>query len=78
MRDTISPSLLVKEDVRQMNALPPLDTAALSRKSSWPPVPLICRVPALSAHIWPYRSTEMQLLMDTKLSIFPTIEGSLQ
>ena len=38
MRETISPCLLVKEDVRQMKALPPRDTAAASRKSSWPPV----------------------------------------
>ena len=51
MRETISPFLLVKEEVRQMKALPPRDTAAASRKSSWPPVPLIWRVPELSAQI---------------------------
>ena len=78
MRDFTLPCLSVKEEVRQMNALPPRDRAAPSKKSSCPPVPLICRVPELSAQIWPYRSTEMQLLMDTKLSCWPTLAGSLQ
>ena len=78
MRETISPFLFVKDDVRQMKALPPGERAAPSRKSSWPPVPLIWRVPELSAQIWPYRSTEMQLLMETKLSSRPMLLGSLQ
>ena len=34
MRETISPCLSVKVEVRQMKALPPGDTAAPSRKSS--------------------------------------------
>ena len=63
----------LKEEVMQINDFPPREMDAPVRKSSWPPVPLICRCPTLSAQICPYRSTAMQLLMEIILSIWPMI-----
>ena len=58
-----------------MKALPPFDFAAPVMKSSCPPVPEMCRVPELSEDTWPYRSTLMQLLMATMLSMAPMSSG---
>jgi hypothetical protein len=53
MRECFTPALSVKAEVMHRKALPPLDMAAPVRKSSWPPVPLICRVPEDSEQTWP-------------------------
>ena len=53
----------------QINALPPREADAPIKKSNWPPVPLICLTPELSAATCPYKSTATQLLIDTILSI---------
>ena len=53
MRLLSVPSLALKVLDMQMKALPPLLLAAPVRKSTWPPVPLIWRVPALSELTWP-------------------------
>ena len=36
----------------------------------------MCRSPALSAQVWPYRSTEMQLLMEIMLSSWAMVSGA--
>ena len=46
MFDLSEPSFLLCVEARQMKPLPPLERNAPSRKSSCPPVPESCRVPA--------------------------------
>ncbi len=57
--------------------MPPLERAAPRTKSSWPPTPLYSRVPMESAQTWPVRSTEMAELMQTILSFWAMLKGSL-
>ena len=71
-----APLLSVNVLLMQMNALPPFDIVAPVRKSTWPPVPLICRVPLLSELTCPYKSTPTQLLSEMKLSSCAITFGS--
>ena len=72
MRLLTLPCLSVIVEDMQMKLLPPLDRYAPMTKSSWPPVPEMWRVPALSELIWPKISISTALLMEMKLSISET------
>ena len=49
----------------QMNDLPPGDAYAPRTNWSWPPVPLMWRMPSDSEAAWPPRSTCVVLLIET-------------
>ncbi len=76
MRERSTPDLSVKVLVMHKKAFPPRLMAAPVRKSSCPPVPLICLVPEDSEHTCPYRSTDTQPFMDTMLSFWAITAGS--
>ncbi len=59
-----------------MIGLPPSESAAPRRKSSWPPMPLYWRVPMLSAQTWPVRSISIAPLIATTFGLRPMIAGS--
>ena len=60
-----------------MIALPPALRLAPRTKSTWPPMPVNCCGPMLSATTWPIRSIWMAELIATTLSIWPITYGSL-
>ena len=62
---------------KAMIALPSRLRAAPRTKSTWPPMPVNCTAPMVSATTWPMRSTWMAELMATTRSFCPIRYGSL-
>ncbi len=59
-----------------MIALPSRLRAAPRTKSTWPPMPVNCAAPMLSATTCPIRSTCRAELMETTRSFWPMMYGS--